>query len=91
MGKLGRKHGNVTQRGTILRDGMRLWVDARSMRDLTIRTGDTCKSYGQIYGHDLLRMSNCFYLVRTYRVIVPETREITCKLMLDSANRWPTE
>jgi hypothetical protein len=44
MGKLGKKHGNITQGGTMLRDGMRLWVDARKMKNLTIRTGDTCKS-----------------------------------------------
>jgi hypothetical protein len=44
MGKLGKEHGDVTQGGTVLRDGMRLWVDARRMKSLTIRTGDTCKS-----------------------------------------------
>ena len=43
MGKLGKKHGNVTTGGTVLRDGMRLWIDARRMRNLTLRTGDTCK------------------------------------------------
>lgn len=44
MGKLGKKHGNITQGGSVLRDGMRLWVDARKMKNLTIRTGDTCES-----------------------------------------------
>lgn len=44
MGKLGKKHGNVTLGGTVLRDGMRVWVDGRTMKSLTLRTGDTCKS-----------------------------------------------
>jgi len=45
MGKLGKKHGNITQGGTVLRDGMRVWVDARTLKHLTIRTGDTFRTY----------------------------------------------
>jgi hypothetical protein len=43
LGKLGRKHGNVTLSGTVLRNGMRVWVDARMVKKLTLRTGDNCK------------------------------------------------
>ena len=43
MGKLGKKHRGVTLGGTVLRDGMRVWVDAREMKDLTLRKGDKCK------------------------------------------------
>ena len=45
MGKLGKKHGNVTPGGTVLHDGMRLWVDTRKIKYLTIRTGDKCKFF----------------------------------------------
>ena len=52
MGKLGKKHGNILQGGTIVQNGLRIWVDGRQMKGVTIRTGDKCKHLVHIY--DLL-------------------------------------
>jgi hypothetical protein len=43
MGKLGKKHGNTLQGGTVVQNGMRVWIDGRQMKGVTIRTGDKCK------------------------------------------------
>jgi len=49
MGKLGKKHGNILQGGTIVQDGMRVWVDGRQMKGVTIRTGDKFSTYRIIF------------------------------------------
>lgn len=37
------KNVNITRSGTILQNGMRVWVDARKMKRLTLQTGDICE------------------------------------------------
>jgi len=78
MGKLGKKHGNTLQGGTVVQDGMRVWVDGRQMKGVTIRTGDKCKHLAKI----TFMISDAFsYTVSTYRIIFEDTREMTCKFV----------
>ncbi|KAF8313691.1 hypothetical protein DL93DRAFT_2081024, partial [Clavulina sp. PMI_390] len=42
MNKMG---GNQLLSGTVLRNGMKLWVDMRSMRELSLRKKDTCECF----------------------------------------------
>lgn len=55
MGKLGR-NSSLLISDTVLRNGMRIWVDARTLRSLRLRTGDTCKFH---LGVDVILRYRC--------------------------------
>lgn len=73
--------GSMLVSGTVIRNKMRIWVDARAMLLLTLKTGDTCEFLILFFGLDVLvflESSNFPLLIdRTHRVIIAETRELT--------------